>query len=934
MDQQFADFFKAIYVQGSLVEFRVWNAHDRGGAIVLAPKNGASYSGWYDRADHLHIDAQRLSGVSGYITINPVCAALKSLSHNSLKRTKTPTGKDDIQFINYALVDIDPTGRPSHHSATSEELSHAIKLRDNLLRNEPEIAQSSLWGMSGNGCFILVRMKDRENSEENITKIKSFLYHLHTKYKTQEASIDWRTYHAASLVSLPKFRKCKGHESTERPWRIVEVHDINIQSQVEITEHNSTKPPLLGEPGGGGIDRRILKYIQKALNDELLIIESTKSNRNQALNKAAYNVGQLVGTGHLSQVDAFNNLFQAALKTGLPEAECSRTIERGLRDGTKHPRVLPELNGKVFTRSTAIPFVEKTIKESLNRSFIDLIQDAEFVSSLADIYATDLPKFELFIEKFRKLDGFSRRLADAVVKQHIKAKKKESRTAAAMESHSREEGTERNPHRLARLYVQETKTTQIDPSFFPTLKDHTFPILKYWNDAFALWEGHYRVQPKPELKSDLSKFLDIEFQSIYNDECRRKGSNPAIPLRMESVTAQLVTDVMLALSSETLVKTTEISAQPAWFCEPALDWDAAEMLQFKNCLVHLPSYANGEKRYSIRPTPLFFSPYAMDYDFNPSPPEPVRWYSFLEDIFPGDDEAKQCIQEWCGYLLLPDTSLQKILVLSGPPRSGKGTIVRVLSSIIGYQNVCHPTISSLGSNFGLQPLLGKSVAFLEEAKISKYDDVSSVVSNILAISGESSRTVDKKNKDPIDIKLPIRFVVVTNDVPDLTDNSGALLSRVVPIHFKNSFVGRENHNLINELLLEKSGILQWAIEGWKRLSDRGYFVPPASSEQLASSMRETFSPIKEFLEDCCRVGPDEKVPSSAAYAAWSRWCEDQGRKFIGDHSQFGRALRSVVPFLVKEKKRIGTSKGKISMYTGISLLDAPVEHNYTYNSKY
>ena len=35
------------------------------------------------------------------------------------------------------------------------------------------------------------------------------------------------------------------------------------------------------------------------------------------------------------------------------------------------------------------------------------------------------------------------------------------------------------------------------------------------------------------------------------------------------------------------------------------------------------------------------------------------------------------LQDWMGYTLTPDTSLQKILLCLGPPRSGKGTVYRI-----------------------------------------------------------------------------------------------------------------------------------------------------------------------------------------------------------------------------------------------------------------
>ena len=58
----------------------------------------------------------------------------------------------------------------------------------------------------------------------------------------------------------------------------------------------------------------------------------------------------------------------------------------------------------------------------------------------------------------------------------------------------------------------------------------------------------------------------------------------------------------------------------------------------------------------------------------------------------GDAESISCLQEWFGYLLTPDTRQQKILMMVGPKRSGRGTIARVLKALAGSSTVVNPTL--------------------------------------------------------------------------------------------------------------------------------------------------------------------------------------------------------------------------------------------------
>jgi putative DNA primase/helicase len=106
-------------------------------------------------------------------------------------------------------------------------------------------------------------------------------------------------------------------------------------------------------------------------------------------------------------------------------------------------------------------------------------------------------------------------------------------------------------------------------------------------------------------------------------------------------------------------------------------------------------------------TPLFFNRVAVPLDYDPVAPEPVKWLQFLHQIWPEDEESIAALQEFFGYVLSGRTDLHKIMLLIGPTRSGKGTIARVLERLLGKGNVAGPTLASLGTNFGLSPLLGK-----------------------------------------------------------------------------------------------------------------------------------------------------------------------------------------------------------------------------------
>ena len=124
--------------------------------------------------------------------------------------------------------------------------------------------------------------------------------------------------------------------------------------------------------------------------------------------------------------------------------------------------------------------------------------------------------------------------------------------------------------------------------------------------------------------------------------------------------------------------------------------------------------------------------------------------------------------------LPPTPDNRKSCWSSVPRRSGKGTIARVLRSLLGPANVCGPTLASLAVNFGLWPLVGKSLAIVSDARLGGSTDSQVVVERLLSISGEDALTIDRKNLEPITVKLPTRLMIFSNELPRLGDSSGAL----------------------------------------------------------------------------------------------------------------------------------------------------------------
>ncbi len=311
-----------------------------------------------------------------------------------------------------------------------------------------------------------------------------------------------------------------------------------------------------------------------------------------------------------------------------------------------------------------------------------------------------------------------------------------------------------------------------------------------------------------------------------------------------------------------------------------------------------------------------FTRNALDFEHDPNAPEPKRWLQFLREVWPEEDDCHAALQQMFGYLLTPDTSQQKIFVMVGPTRCGKGTIGRLLGKLLGAANICSPTLSSLSADFGQQGMIGKQLALVSDMRIGGRTDKAMVAETLLRISGEDSVSVRRKNMTDWDGQLKVRFVIMSNEAPTLNDPSGALLGRYIVLQMRQCFLGREDRSLDSALANELPGILNWAIEGWKSLRGEK-LMQPASAEELAHSISRIGAPIAAFVEDECEIDLEGHVNKDDLFRAFKDWCREQDRIWHGNKETFSKDLLISCPYVKPSKIRDGG--GRKPVYRGLKL---------------
>ncbi len=430
-----------------------------------------------------------------------------------------------------------------------------------------------------------------------------------------------------------------------------------------------------------------------------------------------------------------------------------------------------------------------------------------------------------------------------------------------------------------------------------------YRLVHYADDWYVYKGTHYEQIEDSTIRSAAYKFLD---------QCKKTDRrNNVIPFAPTPPTVSAAMDATKALVH---LRNTPNTKPPVWLSgyengRP----EAGKLISLENGLFHL------EEGVLLPHSLGFFTQNSLPFAYSPEASCPV-WESFLSQLWEGDEESVQCLQEIFGYILSGDTRQQKFFNLIGPRRSGKGTINKVLVALLGQHNTVAPELGELCDTFGLQPWLGKLLASFTDARAPDRNR-NAVVSQLLRIVGGDTVTVNRKNKESWNGYLPTRIVIYSNEVLQLTENSNALTGRMVVLRMTKSFYGKEDTDLASKLMRELSGIFNWAMVGeHRRVARGGHFLQPKSGLELLEVMEELSNPLKPFIEDVLIFEPGGMVDKDELFAVYKHWAH---KKSIhpGNDLSFKKKFLASVQDRPIENTEIRTNGERKRVYVGIRLTD-------------
>jgi P4 family phage/plasmid primase-like protien len=384
------------------------------------------------------------------------------------------------------------------------------------------------------------------------------------------------------------------------------------------------------------------------------------------------------------------------------------------------------------------------------------------------------------------------------------------------------------------------------------------------------------------------------------------GDPPAVP----KVSRELVGNVLQALGGMVLVPRTV--PQPCWLEDDRAP-DSRPYLALANGLLDVEGFLAGAAEVLVPHSPRWFSPVALPYPFDPDADCPT-WRAVLARNL-GDDPGKaRLLQQWAGYLLLPDTGQQRFLMMAGEGANGKSVVCAVLRGLLGADNVASVGLELFGDKFHLAETLGKLANIVPE--VGELDRIAE--GQLKAFVAGDAMLFERKFKHPFTARPTARLVLATNNPPHFSDKSDGVWRRVDLLRFTVQIPPHERRPGLDTVEFwdrvgELPGVLNWALAGLADLRREGRFVIPAGCAADLRQLRLESNPTRRFLTEQYAPGPGV-VPTAELYRAYVEWCQETGHRAASD-TTFGKEVARAFP--TAERKRCGPRGGRYWVYAGL-----------------
>lgn len=272
--------------------------------------------------------------------------------------------------------------------------------------------------------------------------------------------------------------------------------------------------------------------------------------------------------------------------------------------------------------------------------------------------------------------------------------------------------------------------------------------------------------------------------------------------------------------------------------------------------------------------PNYIAVNKLSINYNPGAKSPVV-DQVLNKIACNDKSLRALLEEMAGYPLLRRPELGRCFILTGRGSNGKSTILDMIKGMLGEKNVSAIGMEELEQRFKTADIVGKLANIGDDISNNYMPDNAKFKK---LVTGESLM-VERKGKDPFEIRNFGKLIFSANEIPRVNDTSDGLSRRLIIVPFNAKFSSKDPDYdpFIKDKLMTNESLeylLLLGLQGLKRVLNNFEFTQVESVQKELQEYEKINNPILLFMDEY----KTENEPVNTVYNNYNKWCYDCGMK--------------------------------------------------------
>jgi putative DNA primase/helicase len=228
------------------------------------------------------------------------------------------------------------------------------------------------------------------------------------------------------------------------------------------------------------------------------------------------------------------------------------------------------------------------------------------------------------------------------------------------------------------------------------------------------------------------------------------------------------------------------------------------------------------------------------------------WEKYVYETMLYKKERVDFLKRVLGYAITGKTSEQVMFFFVGHGKNGKTKMVTILQELFGSYSRQMPAETLKATK---QNTIGNDLYYIKDARAvfttELNQDMQLDEAKIKQLTGQDKITSRPLYGEHVEYISECKIFYNTNNFPIISSKDDGMWRRVVYIPFEHYVEEQDrDYDLEEKLLQEKSGILNWILDGSKKWYEQHLNIPDEIWE-YAYNIRGKNDNVYDFIKECC-----------------------------------------------------------------------------------